>query len=93
MVQSDVDKTNQSYYGESKLCYLTTDGMHEGLVPLRMFLSLLKDLIIGYRISVRRIMIFFFLKNWQGKMGLFMMLSGHILVWNLLLYMGVSFSL
>ncbi|KAI4324359.1 hypothetical protein L6164_023907 [Bauhinia variegata] len=32
---SDVDKTNQSYYGESKLCYLTTDGSHEGLVPLR----------------------------------------------------------
>ncbi|KAJ1408934.1 WD40/YVTN repeat-like-containing domain superfamily [Sesbania bispinosa] len=26
VVQSDVDKTNQSYYGESKLCYLTTDG-------------------------------------------------------------------
>ncbi|KAE9597239.1 putative transcription factor WD40-like family [Lupinus albus] len=35
VVQSDVDKTNQSYYGESKLCYLTTDGKHEGLVPLR----------------------------------------------------------
>ncbi|XP_061373432.1 eukaryotic translation initiation factor 2A [Gastrolobium bilobum] len=35
VVQSDVDKTNQSYYGESKLCYLTTDGMHEGLVPLQ----------------------------------------------------------
>lgn len=35
VVQSDVDKTNQSYYGESKLNYLTTDGAHEGLVPLR----------------------------------------------------------
>ncbi|XP_027193431.2 uncharacterized protein, partial [Cicer arietinum] len=35
VVQSDVDKTNQSYYGESKLYYLTTDGVHEGLVPLR----------------------------------------------------------
>ncbi|KAL2344875.1 hypothetical protein Fmac_006160 [Flemingia macrophylla] len=35
VAQSDVDKTNQSYYGESKLCYLTTDGVHEGLVPLR----------------------------------------------------------
>ncbi|KAE9607256.1 hypothetical protein Lal_00026450 [Lupinus albus] len=35
VVQSDVDKTNQSYYGESKLCYLTIDGKHEGLVPLR----------------------------------------------------------
>ncbi|KAJ7947457.1 Eukaryotic translation initiation factor 2A [Quillaja saponaria] len=34
VVQSDVDKTNQSYYGESKLNYLTTDGTHEGLVPL-----------------------------------------------------------
>lgn len=35
VAQSDVDKTNQSYYGESKLNYLTTDGSHEGLVPLR----------------------------------------------------------
>ncbi|CAA7390416.1 unnamed protein product [Spirodela intermedia] len=35
LAQSDVDKTNQSYYGESKLNYLTTDGSHEGLVPLR----------------------------------------------------------
>nr|AKM76406.1 eukaryotic translation initiation factor eIF2A family protein [Hypseocharis bilobata] len=35
LVQADVDKTNQSYYGESKLNYLTTDGTHEGLVPLR----------------------------------------------------------
>lgn len=39
VVQSDVDKTNQSYYGESKLNYLTTDGTHEGVVPLSMFLS------------------------------------------------------
>ncbi|XP_078427929.1 eukaryotic translation initiation factor eIF2A family protein [Wolffia australiana] len=35
LAQSDVDKTNQSYYGESKLNYLTTDGSHEGLVALR----------------------------------------------------------
>ncbi|KAK9141268.1 hypothetical protein Scep_010949 [Stephania cephalantha] len=35
VVQSDVDKTNQSYYGESKLAYLTTDGSYEGLVTLR----------------------------------------------------------
>ncbi|WOL14327.1 eukaryotic translation initiation factor 2A [Canna indica] len=35
VAQSDVDKSNQSYYGESKLNYLTTDGSHEGLVPLR----------------------------------------------------------
>ncbi|XP_074338962.1 eukaryotic translation initiation factor 2A isoform X2 [Apium graveolens] len=34
LVQSDVDKTNQSYYGETKLNYLTTDGTHDGLVPL-----------------------------------------------------------
>ncbi|KAF9620084.1 hypothetical protein IFM89_010734, partial [Coptis chinensis] len=26
---------SKSYYGESKLNYLTTDGAHEGLVPLR----------------------------------------------------------
>ncbi|KAL3724307.1 hypothetical protein ACJRO7_029471 [Eucalyptus globulus] len=37
VVQSDVDKTNQSYYGESKLNYLTIDGTHEGLVPLHNF--------------------------------------------------------
>ncbi|KAK8549231.1 hypothetical protein V6N13_008908 [Hibiscus sabdariffa] len=36
VAQSDVDKTNQSYYGESKLIYLTTDGTFEGLVPLLM---------------------------------------------------------
>ncbi|CAN7053007.1 unnamed protein product, partial [Brassica rapa subsp. trilocularis] len=35
VVQSDVDKTNKSYYGETKLHYLTVDGTHEGLVPLR----------------------------------------------------------
>ncbi|KAL6528114.1 hypothetical protein OROHE_015064 [Orobanche hederae] len=35
VVQSDVDKTNQSYYGESKLNYLTTEGSNEGLAPLR----------------------------------------------------------
>ncbi|KAF5452564.1 hypothetical protein F2P56_027544 [Juglans regia] len=35
VVQSDVDKTNQSYYGESKLNYLTTDGTYEGVVSLR----------------------------------------------------------
>ncbi|GLT53884.1 hypothetical protein SLA2020_271210 [Shorea laevis] len=35
VVQSDVDKTNQSYYGESKLIYLTTDGTYEGVVSLR----------------------------------------------------------
>jgi hypothetical protein len=57
-VQSDVDKTNQSYYGESKLYYLTTDGVHEGLVPLRKFLLLLKELMIGSRKSIRRITIF-----------------------------------
>lgn len=36
VAQSDVDKTNKSYYGESKLNYLTTDGSYEGLVDLRM---------------------------------------------------------
>ncbi|XP_058102451.1 uncharacterized protein LOC131246387 [Magnolia sinica] len=35
VAQSDVDKTNQSYYGESKLNYLTTDASHEGPVLLR----------------------------------------------------------
>lgn len=43
VVQSDVDKTNQSYYGESKLNYLTTDGTHEGLVPLRRFQLLFEE--------------------------------------------------
>lgn len=35
VVHADVDKTNQSYYGESKLHYLTLDGSHNGLVNLR----------------------------------------------------------
>ncbi|KAI4378766.1 hypothetical protein MLD38_016200 [Melastoma candidum] len=35
VAHSDVDKTNQSYYGESKLNYLTVDGTHDGLVTLR----------------------------------------------------------
>ncbi|CAM8943843.1 unnamed protein product [Rhodiola kirilowii] len=34
LVQSDFDKTNQSYYGVTKLNYLTIDGTHTGLVPL-----------------------------------------------------------
>ncbi|CAN1170596.1 Eukaryotic translation initiation factor 2A [Linum perenne] len=36
VVQADVDKTNQSYYGETKFNYLTTNGSHEGLVTLLM---------------------------------------------------------
>lgn len=43
VVQSDVDKTNQSYYGESKLYYLTTDGNQETVVALRMFLLPAKE--------------------------------------------------
>ncbi|XP_058089217.1 eukaryotic translation initiation factor 2A-like isoform X2 [Magnolia sinica] len=39
--QSNVDKTNHSYCGESKLNYLTIDGSHEGLVPLRMIFKLI----------------------------------------------------
>ncbi|KAI7747636.1 hypothetical protein M8C21_016126 [Ambrosia artemisiifolia] len=35
VAQADVDKTNQSYYGETKLYYLTLDGSHDGLVSLR----------------------------------------------------------
>lgn len=34
LAQSDVDKTNQSYYGETRLHFLTSDGCHEGAVPL-----------------------------------------------------------
>uniref|UniRef100_A0A0E0K252 Translation initiation factor beta propellor-like domain-containing protein n=1 Tax=Oryza punctata TaxID=4537 RepID=A0A0E0K252_ORYPU len=36
LAQADVDKTNQSYYGETKLNYLTTDRAFEGIVPLIM---------------------------------------------------------
>ncbi|CAN6273399.1 unnamed protein product [Urochloa humidicola] len=35
LAQADVDKTNQSYYGETKLNYLTTDRAFEGIVPLK----------------------------------------------------------
>lgn len=34
LAQSDVDKTNQSYYGEARLHYLRSNGSHEGSVPL-----------------------------------------------------------
>jgi hypothetical protein len=36
---SCVDKTNQSYYGETKLNYLTTDRAFEGIVPLSKYLG------------------------------------------------------
>lgn len=41
LAQSDVDKTNQSYYGERRLHFLTSDGRHEGSVPLSTTLTLL----------------------------------------------------
>lgn len=34
LVQSDVDKSNQSYYGEATLHFLACDGSFEGTVPL-----------------------------------------------------------
>lgn len=34
LATADVDKTNQSYYGESSLHYLKVDGSVEGSVPL-----------------------------------------------------------
>lgn len=34
LAQSDVDKSNQSYFGEARLHYLRSDGSHEGSVPL-----------------------------------------------------------
>jgi translation initiation factor 2A len=30
----DVDKTNQSYFGETNLYFLKADGSHDGNVPL-----------------------------------------------------------
>lgn len=34
LAQSDVDKTNQSYYGETRLHFITSNGTYEGSVPL-----------------------------------------------------------
>ncbi|MCO5560537.1 hypothetical protein L7F22_014152 [Adiantum nelumboides] len=34
LAQSDVDKSNQSYFGEARLHFLRSDGSHEGSVPL-----------------------------------------------------------
>lgn len=51
VVQADVDKTNQSYYGETKLNYLTLDSSHDGLVSLRKFVFSYKHTImfhLGY---------------------------------------------
>jgi hypothetical protein len=39
LAQADVDKTNQSYYGETMLNYLTTDRAFEGIVPLSKYLG------------------------------------------------------
>ncbi|KAK6914716.1 Translation initiation factor, beta propellor-like domain [Dillenia turbinata] len=52
VVQSDVDKSNQSYYGESKLNYLTTDGTHEGLVKKDPYM------IFSGRIQVQNLQLF-----------------------------------
>ncbi|KAI7747631.1 hypothetical protein M8C21_011330 [Ambrosia artemisiifolia] len=38
VAQADVDKTNQSYYGETKLYYLTLDGSHDGLVKKGLYM-------------------------------------------------------
>ncbi|KAH0453799.1 hypothetical protein IEQ34_018123 [Dendrobium chrysotoxum] len=89
VAQSDVDKTNQSYYGESKLNYLTTDGSHEGLVPLSMF---------SFLFCCHRFPSFFFMYEvriidlWsicQGRRVPFMMFNGHPRVWNLPLSMDL----
>ena len=37
MAHTDVDKSNQSYMGETRLHFLTSDGRHEGAVPLSEF--------------------------------------------------------
>jgi uncharacterized protein with WD repeat len=34
LTASDVDATNQSYYGEQKLYYMAADGSNECAVPL-----------------------------------------------------------
>lgn len=57
LVQADVDKTNQSYYGESKLNYLTTDGTHDGLVPLRKFYLLKHFFIESFSPFCRELMV------------------------------------
>lgn len=33
--ESDVDKANQSYNGETRLHFLRSDGCHEGAVPFK----------------------------------------------------------
>ena len=63
MAQSDVDKTNQSYYGESKLNYLTTDGSHEGLVPLRMCPFIISQIFV---IAFKLVLI---IETFAGKEG------------------------
>ena len=81
VVQSDVDKTNQSYYGESKLNYLTTDGSYEGLVPLRMF-HLLSLYFNGRRLIVRFNLILHY--TFAGKEG-----PVHDVQWS---YSGLEFA-
>lgn len=89
LVQADVDKTNQSYYGETKLNYLTTNGTHEGLVPLSMLHSLnCANQSQFYWFQDAHYLIYF-----QVKKDQFMMFSGHMRGQNLLLFMGVSLFL
>ncbi|KAI4364294.1 hypothetical protein MLD38_020405 [Melastoma candidum] len=68
VAQSDVDKSNQSYYGESKLNYLTIDGTHDGLVTLHMFF-LFRDDDCNQLLVVCRIPILCLLNPFPGKDG------------------------
>ncbi|KAL3688850.1 hypothetical protein R1sor_015159 [Riccia sorocarpa] len=48
LATSDVDKSNQSYYGETRLHFLTSNGKHEGAVPLSKLVDHLYRFCFGY---------------------------------------------
>lgn len=81
-----MDKTNQSYYGETKLHYLTTDRAFEGAVPLSKFL------LNSLRLFLNIWSLTYFIHNFQKRMGQCMMFSGLPQVLNLLLSMDVSLN-
>ena len=37
LTATDTDATNQSYYGEQKLSFLSADGTNDGIVQLKVF--------------------------------------------------------
>lgn len=74
VAQTDVDKSNQSYYGESRLHFISSNGSYEGTVPLSkitiFFGSVLDDVVrCWFHVYVRQAIVNEVLVSLEG--GLF----------------------